>query len=773
MQLSLGTGLGLGRLRRPAPAEPGVPALVRPPALIGDGRIGAPLTVDPGDWTGAARLAVAWLRNGAPIAGAEAPGYVPGAADDRAALAARVTAFGATGRIAAETPAITIVFPQPLLVGPLPDLDYTQGTGPHIVDISPFFSGSSLEFSVSGDGVAVDSATGLLTVDVAALLSGVTVLVTATNSGGAAASRFRLTVTSAPVAIPPVLTAAPALVGGGRVGEAIAVDPGLWAGEPAPELALQWLAGGAPIAGATEPSFVPGAAEDGAAVSCRIVAANAAGTAEAETERRVVTQVPPAAVGDFADVALALGGEGLTLAAAAAFAGAALRFTAAGAEAEVDPTTGVLTIPAATRRAAETVTVVATNSGGAASLGFAVTVLAAPTALAAPSAVVLTQGQGSRTVAVADFFAGDDLGYVLDAAPDGVTIDAGSGLVTVPTAAPLEATVTVRAENAVGTATQAFALRVAAAAMAPVAIGSPEAAVFAQGPGTRTVSAQAFFAGDDLVYVLDAAPAGVTIDAGSGLVTVPTAAALEATVVVRASNAAGGATQSFAVSVIATVTVFDAAAKLAAVDFLHRTLAPTWTWDAAQSCAVLTPGHPSDFTHGAWTLGRGDGLYRALARIRHSGTAFARSRPFGLNGRMARDAAGNWRGIRVELDRRVDGTTAFEIREYAGRGEAMPLLGGGAAAWSYAVWSWLEVEFDGATVRGRVYAETAAAPAWQATATTGHLGAGFFGPMSHTFAGGIYPIIDIRRLEYHPAAATAPAAPAGEHWTLEQITVQP
>jgi len=71
MQLSIATGLALGRLRRPGPADGGGPTLRRPPALAGPARIGATVALDPGDWAGAERLAFGWLRDGVAIPGAE------------------------------------------------------------------------------------------------------------------------------------------------------------------------------------------------------------------------------------------------------------------------------------------------------------------------------------------------------------------------------------------------------------------------------------------------------------------------------------------------------------------------------------------------------------------------------------------------------------------------------------------------------------------------------------------------------------------------------
>jgi len=208
MHISLGTGLGAGPRRRgpQAPAE-GPPRLLRGPGLVGAGRIGAALTADPGVWAGAEELAFAWLRDGAPIPGASEPVYTPAADDDRAALACRVTARNAAGSLAADTPAVAAVFAPPIPLGPIPDLLHTQGTGPHHVDISSFFSGGSLRFEVSGEGMVVDPATGAATISADALLSGTSFLVTATNSGGRAELGLRLKVVPATAPAPSVVSA--------------------------------------------------------------------------------------------------------------------------------------------------------------------------------------------------------------------------------------------------------------------------------------------------------------------------------------------------------------------------------------------------------------------------------------------------------------------------------------------------------------------------------------------------------------------------------------
>ena len=150
---------------------------------------------------------------------------------------------------------------------------------------------------------------------------------------------------------------------------------------------------------------------------------------------------------------------------------------------------------------------------------------------------------GSRRPA---HFAG--AGLILSVAGAGAVIDA-DGVISVPTGALLaEEPVLVTARNSAGSATAVFRVSVAAAAgAAGGARGAGGAAdlVLEQGGGARTVSAQAGFAGEELVFALAAAPAGVTIESGSGLVRIPTDAPIPRTpVVVRASNAGGAAEQT-------------------------------------------------------------------------------------------------------------------------------------------------------------------------------------------------------------------------------------
>jgi hypothetical protein len=684
--LSLGTGVGF-RGRRPGgppPAEP--PRLLAAPRLVGSGRIGAPLAVDPGVWRGtpAPVLGLRWLRDGAPIAGAGGAGYLPGAADDRAAIACEVVAANAAGTAAALTPPVVVTHVPPALAAPLPDIVLVQNTGIHSMTLSTAFTGLALSFGVTGNGVSIDPATGEIRIPTDALQDGLEVAVTASNSGGDAVGSFRLTVRAAePAATPPLLVTPPSLAGSGVIGSPLTVDPGRWDGRPTPELTLQWRRDGADIAGAVAASYLPSADDDGAELGCAVTARNPAGELEAVAGPLRATRPAPVVAGTLPDLLLEAGTGVRAVEAAAAFAGEALRFTASGAGASVDPLTGVVAIPTDAELAEAPVTVTASNSGGSATTGFRVTV--------------------------------------------------------------------------------------AAAIAAPEAVGGIPDLVLEQGAGAWTVSAQAAFRGEALAFALEAAPAGVGIDPGTGLVTIATDGALAAApVTVRASNAAGAATQSFAVTVRSTVTAFDAAGRLGELGFIAD-VAPSWSQEAG--FARLVPSGWSGVV-GDWSKALGDGRYRCLARWGGATTPQTVNRPFWFSARFRR-IDGNCFGVRADLFEKANGERLLQLQQYTGAGTTTAVIAAAAVVgWAWDAWQWVELEIDGTAVRARVYPEGGAAPDWQIAGTTDQTAPGAFGPGGQP-GGGRSPVIDLRRLEVHPLAVhipAIPAAPLDSDWDIAQFT---
>lgn len=481
--LSLGTSVDLPmlgsrgpRIRPPGPPGPSgaPPTPVSAPRLTGAGRVGSALSIDPGGWAGVPTpvLGLQWQARVGEQEAADLPGatgatlmLAPG--HDLLRLRCRVTARNPSGTAVADSELIAVAYDAPSAAGGLADAVYVHNSGVQVLNAFSEFTGGALTFGVTGEGVTIDPATGMLRILTDALRDGVEVIVTASNSGGVATSVFRLTIAAEPVPAPAVVTA-PALLGAGKIGAALGVDTGVWS-VPLTSLTLQWRRDGADIAGAVEASYTPVAADDLSDLVCAVTATNAAGSFEAVTEPLRVTYVAPQAAGGLADLLLDLGGAAATVAAAGDFTGDALRFAVAGAGAEVDAATGVVGVPADTARAQETVTVTATNSGGAASSAFRVSVVAVVVPVAPPQvvgeigAVRYPQDSGIRTVSTQAAFAGEDLSYALDTAPQGVTIHAGSGLVSIATAAELAAaSVTVRASNAGGSAALSFTVTVRA-----------------------------------------------------------------------------------------------------------------------------------------------------------------------------------------------------------------------------------------------------------------------------------------------------------------------
>ena len=426
---------------------------------------------------------------------------------------------------------------------------------------------------------------------------------------------------------------------------------------------------------------------------------------------------------------------------------------------------------AADDRTGLTCRVTATNVAGSAvatTAALAITRVA-PVAGGPLPDVELVQGAAAGSVAAAAAFTGAGLGYAVTGG--GATIGAATGVVSLPTAALVAAaTVTVTASNSGGSASVSFRLSVKApAVIPPAAVGSIADVVLPLDNATTTVSTQAGFSGADLVYSLLAAPAGVTIMAGSGLVRIAATAALAAArITVQARNSAGAATQSFTVTVKAFTTVFDDAARLGDVSFLFEDAAPSWTLKGGALGRLVPAG--TGRVHGVWSNAGGDGLYRSVVRWNATSTGTNGSSPFLFGARIARTGA-NFTGFYVEATR-ISGTERqLRLLQYTGKGSATTLVTTAASDWVWYTWYRFEMEVAGASVKARLYADDgSAAPAWQLQGTTTVTGAGAFGPAAFPLAG---PTLDIKQIEFLPAAGAAvPAAAMAADWDVIQSTEQ-
>ena len=333
--------------------------------------------------------------------------------------------------------------------------------------------------------------------------------------------------------------------GKGIVGTPVTLDPGIWEGKPAPGLAVAWLLDGVVVAGATGTGYTPAAADEGKRLVARVTATNVAGAAPAETAALAVIHAAPTVVAPLVDLGLFVGDAAAVVEAAAAFEGHALVFAVEGGGATVDAK-GRVSVPA-TAAGSATVTVTATNSGGSARVSFTATVavrIVPPLLVLAPALAGTGRIGEPVTVSTGSWSGVPAPATSVAWLRDGVAIAGATGTGYTPVAADdgssLSARVTAtNAGGSVAIVTAALSITYAA----PVAKGGLHEVIADLGGDVETVAAGADFTGENLAFAVSGA--GATIDARTGLVSIPTDKAVQATVTVTATNSGGSATSSF------------------------------------------------------------------------------------------------------------------------------------------------------------------------------------------------------------------------------------
>ena len=472
------------------------------------------------------------------------------------------------------------------------------------------------------------------------------------------------------------------------------------------------------------------------------------------------------------------------------FSGGGLSFRVTGPGVSIDPVSGLLSIDTGQLLDGVEITVTASNAGGTVTSRFRLTVAALPVEGVAPAVtgsladVVLVHGGAGARVAAAAAFSGAGLGFSVSGG--GATVDAATGDVVLPAAALRSGEeVRVTASNASGSATATFRITVAPAAAAPVAVpGALVDLALVAGRGIATVSAQAAFAGTGLAYALAVAPQGVTIDPATGRIAIDTGAAEAGTaaaeVVVRAANAAGAAQSAFRLTRRPGATDFAAAAALGDLTFIGANAGlVSLTGDAAQGLArLVTPA--SGRVHSRWAHApAGDGRFRMLARWSAPNATATPYSPVLLGHRISVDAAGNWRGLVLEVLQPASGARRLRLLAFSGSGSATASLASADLDWAWDSWSWVELELSGTALRGRLHPAAGPVPDWQVTGVlpaatlAGLASTGASGPAALP-QGGQSPVVELRRLETLPLTLdpARPAPAAAADWAIAQINLQ-
>lgn len=251
------------------------------PSTYGSADQDSLLTCVEGEWTGNPWYDFAWTANGVPIPGQTASTYViaePPGTD----IACRVTATNDAGNASVSTFPVTVVE----VIAP------TNATLPTIVG-EPVFgqivtcdggvwagsqSGNAYRWLLADGTPIPGQAESAYIIDVPAPTQ-IRCEVTASNFAGSAVASSGL-VTVLPV-VPPVNVDPPTTFGSGEVGTDVTCIDGTWDHTPT-SAAVQWLADGAPIPGATDYLYNI-AVPIGSALRCEITATNSEGDGVAQS----------------------------------------------------------------------------------------------------------------------------------------------------------------------------------------------------------------------------------------------------------------------------------------------------------------------------------------------------------------------------------------------------------------------------------------------------------------------------------------------------------
>ncbi|MGC4110863.1 MAG: CHAP domain-containing protein [Nocardioides sp.] len=275
---------------------PGQFTVSAPPVVSGVAQVDQPLTASAGTWDPAGKLTYQWLADGKPISGATGTGYTPTADDVRKDLSIQVTVHlrGYDDAVATSVPTDAVA-PGTFLNSVAPSITGTAQVGvPLTADKGTWSPHATIAYQWLVDGQPVPGATDkTFTPRPEDVRKQVTLSVTASRPGYLTSTL--LSNHTAAVA-PGVMTnrKAPVLTGKASVGHTLRTTTGKWSIRP-DSFRYQWYAGHTKIAGATDATFQPTAAQAGQRVHVVVVARHlgytSIGTASNRTDKVVMGRV--------------------------------------------------------------------------------------------------------------------------------------------------------------------------------------------------------------------------------------------------------------------------------------------------------------------------------------------------------------------------------------------------------------------------------------------------------------------------------------------------
>jgi hypothetical protein len=538
------------------------------PVISGSAVVGDTLSATTGTFTGEElTYTYQWLLEGVPISGAKAATYVPTSPDIGKTLSVAVTATnpgGAVSETSTSTVAVKAAVAAPAATATVPVISGSTIVGSTLSATTGTFTGTELVYTYQWlrEGVPVSgakSATYLLAgADAGHKMS---VVVTATNSGGEASETSALTATVVPKA-PAATATVPVITGSAIVGSTLSATTGTFTGESI-VYTYQWLREGVPISGAKSAGYLLTSADTGDKVSVVVTATNAGGEAS-ETSALTATVVPKAPVAT-ATVPVISGSAiaGSTLSATTgAFTGEGITYTyqwlREGVPISGAKAAGYLLTSSDTGHKVSVI-VTATNAGGEASETSALTATVVPVAPVATATVPVISGStvvGSTLSATTGTFTGEGITYTYQWLREGVPISGAKAAGYLLTSADNghKISVVVTATNASGEASETSALTAAVAPAAPVATATLPVISGPTIVGSTLSATTGTFTGQAIVYTYQWLREGVPISGAKAAGYLLTSAdnGHKISVVVTATNGGGEASEPSALSTTVT-----------------------------------------------------------------------------------------------------------------------------------------------------------------------------------------------------------------------------
>jgi surface antigen len=252
---------------------PGQFRATRPPSISGTPQVDQVLTADPGLWSPPGSIAYQWLADGDQISGATGTTYSPSADDLRKQISVQVTVTqDGYSAAAATSAATTSVAPGTFLNTREPAVKGTPQVGVELrANAGAWTPEATVAYQWNIGGLPVLGATSrtftprpldlgkAVTVEIIAMRPGyLTAMVTSAATDDILPGQIRS-------------TTAPDVTGVPMLGHTLHASTGAWSITP-DGLAYQWYAGTKPVAGATDPTYDPTAADAGHRMHVQVTA---------------------------------------------------------------------------------------------------------------------------------------------------------------------------------------------------------------------------------------------------------------------------------------------------------------------------------------------------------------------------------------------------------------------------------------------------------------------------------------------------------------------